>query len=1175
MTFYLGGSNLTSQPYFGSSLISKIYKGASLLWEYLVGGDPYEATNSLDFQPNDYLVRTPTVVGNRKTWTFSTWVKRTNLSFANGHIFESAASPQYTGGYFNVSNQIQFRAFSGGFIWSVVTNETVADAQWHHLVFTYDSTQATEADRIKVYLDGTATTYASATYPALNADSNINNTTAQYIGTQTGSSGSLQAYLADVHMIDGQALDATSFAESSAIYGWQPKEYSGSYGTNGFHLKFIYANKPGADIRGSNDLTWNGTGSIEGFGPTGVAVEDPYFNNVALLLHMDGTNGSTTFTDESNNALTVTTNGNTQISTTESKFGGASGYFDGNGDYLQATLSSSFNPRTDSWTIESWIRLDADYSSWVIACDTNSKIYLQGIGSILYVGDATINNISIAHGMSTGVWHHMAATFDGTTYRAFRDGTLLASSTTLLASNSVSTIDVGGRPSQTHYTKGYIDDVRITPNVARYTTNFIPQNAPFADSAVDPYFNNVSLLLPMDGTNGSTTFTDESNNALTVTANGDAQITTTDVKYGSGCALFDGTGDYLEVTDPSAFYIGTGDYTVELWVQRATTASQRFVTLGNGGSDEPFVFYIFNSELSVRLVEGSNFFLNPAVSFPANTWFHVAVCRDSTSTRIYMNGTLRNSTTNSIAQTCNIDTTICTIGRRPSDNTNDLEGKIDGLRITKGVARYTSNFTPPSGAHPTAASSTDDPYINNVALLLHMNGPDGSTIFTDNSSNALAVTAVGDAQVSTTESKFGGASAYFDGSGDYLSLPDSSVFTTGTDDFTIECWYRPVTRATQYNRIFHVGTANWGTTDNWALIDRHDTANTKFAWACWAFGTGGTLLLTSTTSVVDNTWYHLAVTRSGSTFTLFVNGVAEDTYTNTGAVTSSATTAAYIGGSPETAAQSNSYIDDLRWTPGVARYTSNFVPQDAPFEDAVTDGYFDDVVLLLHGDGTDGSTTVTDDSVSAKTVTPAGSAVISTTQSKFGGSSLYFPGTTADFMSVPDSADWEFGTGDVTVEAWIYIDGNSIPDAGGNRTGSIVNTWTSSGSIQGWTFMITGDSSTTGTGIGWDSWDGAGNATQFRGVTTISQQTWHHVAATVEGGTRRLFLDGTLISGTTNTIGAGYTTFAGNPLYIGKTLNSGYPLPFNGYIDDLRITKGVARYTTDFTPPTAPFPNFS
>jgi hypothetical protein len=239
---------------------------------------------------------------------------------------------------------------------------------------------------------------------------------------------------------------------------------------------------------------------------------------------------------------------------------------------------------------------------------------------------------------------------------------------------------------------------------------------------------------------------------------------------------------------------------------------------------------------------------------------------------------------------------------------------------------------------------------------------------------------------------------------------------------------------------------------------------------------------------------------------------------------------------------------------------------------------YTNTVLLLHGDGTNGSTNIVDSSKvagSPKTVTAVGNAQISTAQSKpgFGGSSISLPGGN-DFLSTPSSADWNFGTGDLTIEAWVYIAGNSVTDFDGIRGANIVNTWTTS--PVGWAFSLVGNASTTGTGLAFDTWTTGGNGTLFRATTTISQLTWHHVAATISGGIRRSFLNGTLLSGTTSTVGTGYTQAnnQGSALRVGRTPTSDYPLPLNGYIDDLRITKGVARYTANFTPPTAPFPDF-
>ena len=663
----------------------------------------------------------------------------------------------------------------------------------------------------------------------------------------------------------------------------------------------------------------------------------------------------------------------------------------------------------------------------------------------------------------------------------------------------------------------------------------------------------------MDGTNGSTTFTDESNNALSVTPDG-AQISTAQSKFGGASCLLDGTSDSLSLSDTSALRMESGDFTIEFWIYFNSIASYQTpfdkgytdangIVLQTGNGTGRLIAYVGGSAVITESGTGST-----------GSWIHYALVRSGTSLTLYRDGVSSGTATNST----NLNSTDTVyIGRGNVGNLWPVNGYIDDFRITKGVARYTSDFTPPFGAHPAVVSSSVDPYINNVALLLHMDGANGSTIFTDNSSNAFTQSS-STASLTTSNLKFGTAGGDFSTNGDTVRFANDPAFRFGTGDFTIEGWFKPISTGTSK---FFCGLG-LNASDGFLLAISTTQA---------IFRANGTSDLTVGSLSISTTKYtHVAWVRNGDTRSIFVDGVLVGS--NTLSFDVSNTSDDFVLGSIDTAGGSFryiGYIDEFRVTKGVARYTADFVPQDAPFEDAVTDGYFDDVVLLLHGDGTDGSTTVTDDSVSAKTVTAYGSSVISTTRSKFGGSGLYFPGATTDFMSTPNSTDWAFGTGDVTVEAWVYIDANSPQDAGGNRSCSIVNTWTSAGSIVGWNFFITGDGSTTGTGLGFDSWDGSGNATQFRATTTVSQQTWHHIAATVESGTRRLFLDGTLLSGTTNTIGAGYTTFLANTLNIGVTPNSGYPLPLNGYVDDLRITKGIARYTTDFTPPIAPFPNFS
>jgi hypothetical protein len=204
---------------------------------------------------------------------------------------------------------------------------------------------------------------------------------------------------------------------------------------------------------------------------------DLYFADVSLLLHMDGSNGSTTFTDSSSNAVTVTAYGNAQISTTQSKFGGASGYFDGSGDYL--TVSSHPTIGSQDFTIEFWL-----YPNTV----TGLQIYLDfrpanGAYPLIYSDGASIyyyvnTTARITGAITQSQWQHVAVTRAGTTTRMFIDGTQAGSSWTDTTDYLASTPLIC-KSFDNYYANCYFDDLRITTGVARYTSNFTPPTAAF------------------------------------------------------------------------------------------------------------------------------------------------------------------------------------------------------------------------------------------------------------------------------------------------------------------------------------------------------------------------------------------------------------------------------------------------------------------------------------------------------------------------------------------------------------------------------------------------------------------------------------------------------------------------------------------------------------------------
>jgi hypothetical protein len=224
-----------------------------------------------------------------------------------------------------------------------------------------------------------------------------------------------------------------------------------------------------------------------------------------------------------------------------------------------------------------------------------------------------------------------------------------------------------------------------------------------------------------------------------------------------------------------------------------------------------------------------------------------------------------------------------------------------------------------------------------------------------------------------------------------------------------------------------------------------------------------------------------------------------------------------------------------------------------PEEKTPLDQDYRNVSLLLHGDGADGSTTILDSSPTPKTVTVAGNAQISTAQSKFGGSSIAFDGSS--YLTLDGSSAFTYGTSDFTVELWARWTTTNLSVLYDDRpqlSGPIVNR-----------FLLYRDSS----GVIASALKSAVSL----GSTTLSSGIWYHIAACRSGTTSRVFVNGQAEITVTGD-NASYSTGTSRPI-IGADGNNPAAHRLNGYIEDLRITKGVARYTSNFTPPTAPFPD--
>jgi hypothetical protein len=220
------------------------------------------------------------------------------------------------------------------------------------------------------------------------------------------------------------------------------------------------------------------------------------------------------------------------------------------------------------------------------------------------------------------------------------------------------------------------------------------------------------------------------------------------------------------------------------------------------------------------------------------------------------------------------------------------------------------------------------------------------------------------------------------------------------------------------------------------------------------------------------------------------------------------------------------------------------------------DPQYGSVSLLLHGNGINGSTTITDNSPTPKTVTAFGNAQISTAQSKFGGASIAFNGVTPTALTVPITSDFWFDSGNFTIELWVRYN---------TTTGNQLVVGQAGSGISQFIIYTTGASLVYYLSSGGTSWEIANGVS----IGTVATGQWYHVALVRNGTTFTPYLNGT--AGTTSTSSAALFR-ANTPIQIGSSSTRAFDL-FNGYIDDLRITKGIARYTANFTPPAAPFPD--
>jgi hypothetical protein len=648
----------------------------------------------------------------------------------------------------------------------------------------------------------------------------------------------------------------------------------------------------------------------------------------------------------------------------------------------------------------------------------------------------------------------------------------------------------------------------------------------------DASFAYVPLLLETTSTNGqqNNTFLDSSTNNFTITRNGTPTQGSITPYWPNGqwSNYFNGSTDYLTAPTNAAFQF-PGDFSVEGFCFPYSFASEQvlFDGLQSGGNflrPDTFLLVANATTGTLRIFTNSAYSSPTSNALSLNSWNHWAIIRTGTTVSIFINGTRGFTTT----LATNFSSGGCFIAR--------YSDSVFGWGLY-----YASNVRIVKGSNPSGYSATNTSLTVPTSPLTAISGTSlltcQSNRFIDNgtanSGQPFAITVNGIPTVQTfqpfspaasyTTGLYGG-SAYFNGSTDYLTAPSSAAFAFGTGDFTVEAWVY-ITSISASRGIFDSRTSGNEAAGFTFYTDTSGFLNIR----------NDATIAVASKAIIVNSWNHCAVTRSGTSLTIWLNGISVAAASNS---TNFSLQNCFIGRAYiDPFDKMLGYISNHRVVKGTAVYTANFTPPTAP----VTNITNTSLLLNMTNAG------IYDAATQSNLIT-VGSSQVNISQSKWPPSSMFFDGD-GDYCDVSGSNQiFNLSSGDWTIEAWIYR--NSA-----NRIDVILNLFNAINTTSGLTFFV----------------NGSNQLIADNGVTgaiaggTVPSNQWVYLAIVRSGGTTTGYINGTSVGTTTQAPNAAQYA------RIGFFGNSGAPSnwAFNGYIQDLRITKGVAR---TITTPTAAFP---
>ena len=638
-------------------------------------------------------------------------------------------------------------------------------------------------------------------------------------------------------------------------------------------------------------------------------------------------------------------------------------------------------------------------------------------------------------------------------------------------------------------------------------------------------------------------------NTLTVTV---ADTSTTPTENFS--AEFDGNDDYLSMATSSDLSFGTGDYTVECWVKPTSLSGNLEIVLNTGGYDDnTFYFHYRNNQLSVGNLNA--YISNQATTFENGAWYHIAACRSGSTLKLFKNGTQVGS---DATDNTNWDSGGPILIGAQNGPVQRVNGKISNLRVVKGQAIYTSNFTPSSTALTTTSQGATS---SNVKLLCCK-----TATLTDADVKPGTITVEGGA-VSSTEDPFalGVYSGTFDGN-DSVTVPNGSgVMDLGNNDFTIECWFKAQTSGSPGNHDTLFALSNYGdgnSNDSFSFY-AHDNGGLKIFNRT---GNGYSQKYQESSLYSLNTWVHFAWNRNGTTNKIFVNGIQTGTYEDQLDFTDGQKL--YIGandysqnGTPNEYGL-NGNISNVRVTIGQTLYNSNFTPSTTALT-ATSQGANASNVKFLGLQ----NPIITTPTVGTGVMTKTGDAYASkvdpfTVDYAALSYSCEFSGN--GFLSMSASPDYNVGTGNFTIEMWVK--GTNTNSQGSPsyirmfQTDNPSTTYNANSSNQ--ILQVTMQPG-TGKLNTWSMGSGSGASVNILGGDNLMDGNWNHVAAVRNGSTITQYTNGV----NTGSANVGSATFnnngsTGNRPRVGANNTGSGNATMK--ISNVRLTVGTALYTGNF-----------